>query len=296
MREPPSELVVANSGQGLGFLLRVYDTDVMNRSQMRSGTAGHVIVSVGGLDPGAGAGMGRDLLTVTALGAAVRMVGTAWTEQGAGGVRSVEPRAPAALEDALRWALRPPVPGAVKVGMLPGPEHAAAVVRALAGFSGPIVADPVLAASSGGALWRGPLEAMLGLLRRATLATPNAPEAALLTGRPVATAGDAAAAALDLHRAGVPAVLIKGGHLDDGQAANASITDVLVTALGERRYTRPRVPGAGPRGTGCALSSAIAVELADGRGLEEAIERATDWLAQQIAGAIDIDGERRLPG
>ncbi|HET6149488.1 MAG TPA: hydroxymethylpyrimidine/phosphomethylpyrimidine kinase [Polyangia bacterium] len=262
---------------------------------MRSGTISHVIVSVGGVDPGAGAGIGRDLLTLTALGAAVRMVGTAWTEQNAGGVLSVEPRAPAALEDALRWALRPPVPGAVKVGMVPGPEHAAAVVRGLARFDGPIVADPVLAASSGGALWQGPLDAVLDLLRRATLATPNATEAALLAARPVTTAAEAAAAALDLHRAGVPAVLIKGGHLGSVTDGGASITDVLVTAHGERRYTRPRVPGRSPRGTGCALSSAIAVELAGGRGLEDAIERATDWLAQQIAGAIEIDGERRLP-
>jgi len=276
-------------------LLRVYDTDVMNPSQMRSGAASQVIVSVGGIDPGAGAGIGRDLLTVTALGAAVRMVGTAWTEQGAGGVRSIEARSPAALEEGLRWALRSPVPGAVKVGMVPGPEHAAAVVRALAGFGGPIVADPVLAASSGGALWQGPFDALLGLLRRATLATPNAFEAALLAGRPVTTAAEAAAVAIDLHRAGLAAVLVKGGHLGQGADADGTITDVLVTAAGERRYTRSRVAGPSPRGTGCALSSAIAVELAGGRGLQDAIERATGWLAQQIAAAVDVDGERRLP-
>ena len=276
-------------------MLCVYDTDVMYASQMRSGTADHLIVSVGGIDPGAGAGLGRDLLTVTALGAAVRMVGTAWTEQSAGGVRSVEARPPAALEDALRWALRPPVPGAVKVGMVPGPAQAAAILRALAGFAGPIVADPVLAASSGGTLWQGPLDGVLDLLRRVTLATPNAHEAALLADRPVATAADAADAGASLLRAGVAAVLIKGGHLGSDPDAAGSVTDVLVTARGERRYVRPRFPGRSPRGTGCALSSAIAVELASGRGLEDAIERAGDWLAHQIARAVDIDGERRLP-
>ena len=292
---------VANSGQRFGFLLRVYDTDVMKSSQMRSGTRSHVIVSIGGIDPGAGAGLGRDLLTVMALGAAVRMVGTAWAEQGAGGVRSIESRAPAALEDAVRWALREPGPDAVKVGMVPGPAHAEAVLRALAGFDGPIVVDPVLGASSGGALWGGPLDdllgpqGLLGLLRRATLATPNAQEAARLTGRPVATLGDAAAAAADLHRAGVAAVLVKGGHLGDEVAAPGVITDVLVSAAGERRYPRPRLPGRSPRGTGCALSSALAVELARGRPLELAIEQATGWLAARIAGAVEVDGELRLP-
>jgi hydroxymethylpyrimidine/phosphomethylpyrimidine kinase len=266
-------------------LLRVYDTDVMNASQMRSGTTGHIIVAIGGIDPGAGAGLGRDLLTVTALGAAVRMVGTAWTVQSAEGVRAVEARSPAGLEDALRWALRPPLPGAVKVGMVPGPEHATAVVRALAGFGGPIVVVPVLAASSGGALWEGPLDAVLSLLRRATVATPNAPEAARLLGRAdraITTPADMAVAAADLHRAGVTAVLVKGGHVGSDPDAADTITDVLVT-------------GPSPRGTGCALSSAIAVELARGRDLEDAIESATAWLAQQIARAVDVDGERRLP-
>jgi len=232
---------------------------------------------------------------VTALGASVRMVGTAWTEQSPGGVRSVEARSSAALEDALRWALRPPAPGGVKVGMVPGPDQAAAILRALAGFAGPIVVDPVLAASSGGALWQGPLDGVLDLLRRATLATPNAHEAALLARRPVTSVADAAAAATELRRAGVTAVLIKGGHLGGDPDAPGSVTDVLVTARGERRYPRPRVPGQSPRGTGCALSSAIALELASGRALEDAIERAGDWLAHQIAHAVDVDGERRLP-
>jgi hydroxymethylpyrimidine/phosphomethylpyrimidine kinase len=153
----------------------------------------------------------------------------------------------------------------------------------------------VLAASSGGALWEGPIDGLLALLCRATLATPNAPEAARLTGRPVVTLADAAAAATHLHRAGVPAVLVKGGHLGEDPTAGAGlVTDVLVSAAGERRYQRRRLPGRSPRGTGCALASAIAVELARGRTLRTAIAGAADWLAARIAGAVEVDGERRL--
>src|SRR6266700_6981714 len=107
----------------------------MNGSQMTSSASPVVIVAIGGIDPGAGAGLGRDLLTVTALGGAVRLVGTAWTDQGPDGVRSVEPRAPEAVEDAVRWGLRPPSPGAVKIGMVAGPDQAAAILRGLEGFS-----------------------------------------------------------------------------------------------------------------------------------------------------------------
>jgi hydroxymethylpyrimidine/phosphomethylpyrimidine kinase len=279
-------------------LLRVYDTGVMNSSQMRrrddsaSATDAPVVVVVGGVDPSAGAGLGRDLLTASDLGASVRLVGTAWTEQSRTGVRSVEARSPAAVEDAVRFAVRAPAPGAVKVGMIPGPAVADALVRGLEGYAGPVIVDPVLAASSGGALWQGPRGGLWPVLRRATLVTPNAPEAAELSGRPALTLADARGVAAALRAAGIESVLIKGGHLQ--ATPDGTVTDVLATADGERLFARQRSAGPSPRGTGCALATAIAVELAAGRSLTAAIERATEWLAARIAAAVDRDGARRL--
>ena len=264
----------------------------MNWSQMRTLPDSPVVVAIGGIDPGSGAGLGRDLLTACALGAAVRMVGTAWTEQGDGRVRSIEARAASAIEDAVRWAVRG-APGAVKVGMVPGPDAAEAIVRGLVGFRGAVVVDPVLVASSGGALWEGPLDRLGPLLRRATLVTPNAPEAAALAGRPVRTLPDAAAVAAQLCASGIAAVLVKGGHLDDVGAGEV-VTDLLATPRGQRSYQRRRAPGPGPRGTGCALATAVAVGLATGLSLELAIGEATTWLADRISRAVEQDGERRL--
>ena len=289
----------ANRRRILGFLLRVHDTGDMNSSQMRRREdsappepESPVVVTVGGIDPSAAAGLGRDLLTASDLGAVVRLVGTAWTEQSASGVRSVEVRSADAVEQAVRFAIRAPTPGAVKIGMIPGPTVADALVRGLEGYAGPVVVDPVLAASSGGALWQGPLAALRPVLRRATLVTPNAPEAAALSGRCIETLDDARAAAAALRAAGIAAVLVKGGHL--GETTDGTVTDLLVTSDGERRFARPRSAGPSPRGTGCALSTAIAVELASGRPLAAAVERATDWLAARIAGAVERDGARRL--
>jgi hydroxymethylpyrimidine/phosphomethylpyrimidine kinase len=208
----------------------------------------------------------------------------------------VEPRAAGAVEEAVRWALRAPAPGAVKIGMVPDPAVAAAIARGLEGFAGAVVVDPVLAASSGGALWQGPLEPLVALLRRATLATPNTPEAAALSGHPVETLADAGRAAAELYASGIAAVLVKGGHLPagDGDGGDRVVTDILASAAGERRYVHARHPGPSPRGTGCALATAIAVELGAGRDLETAIERATTWLAARIAAAFESDGARRL--
>lgn len=267
----------------------------MDLSQIRKRGEQQIIVVIGGLDPGAGAGLGRDLLTARALGAAVRMVGTAWTEQSNQGVLSVEARAPAALADAVRHALRAPRPGAVKLGMIPGPEQAEAIRRALDDddYDGPVVADPVLSASHGGRLWAGPPDAMLPLLARATVATPNVPEAEALSGLAIRTPVEAGRAARALLDAGLAAVLLKGGHLPESEGAGL-VTDLLVTKDGERRFSRARVAGTSPRGTGCALATALAVHLAAGLPLDEAARQAMDWLAERIAAAVDVAGERQL--
>jgi hydroxymethylpyrimidine/phosphomethylpyrimidine kinase len=250
-----------------------------------------LVVVVGGIDPSGGAGLLRDVATAAARGARAHAVGTAWTEQ-AEGVHRVEPRSPVAVRDALARGVAELRPGAIKIGMAVGPAMAAALIDGLEGYAGPVVLDPVLATSRGGSLWEGEADAMVPLLRRATLVTPNADEAGELAGAPVATAaGGEAAANFLIARHRLAAVLVKGGHSDQ---AEPFVNDVLVTAQSVRRWSRPRIAGPTPRGTGCALATAIAVELARGAALADAVDAAGTWLAGAIAAAVDAGGERHL--
>jgi len=246
------------------------------------------VVLVGGIDPGTGAGVLRDLLTVSAHGARAHVIGTAWTEQTGDFV--IEPRSAERVRMALALAL--PAEDAratgVKIGMVATAPIAQAVLAGLSAFAGPVVFDPVLRASRGGALYDGDRASMLALARRATLLTPNLDEAAWLLDRPVRTQADARAAARDLRGLGGPAVLVKGGHLE-GEA-----TDVLSSPAGESLLSAPRVPGPSPRGTGCALATAIAVELARGEPLADAVAAAKTWLLRRIEQAAAIGDERRL--
>jgi len=253
-----------------------------------------IVVVAGGVDPGGGAGLLRDVATARALGARVHAVGTAWTEQGAG-LHRVEPRAPTAVRDALARAVADLRPASVKIGMAVAPATARAVIAALAGFDGQVVVDPVMATSRGGGLWSAAPTALLPLLRRATLVTPNGPEAAALSGRPVVSPADAAAAAHVLvGELGLSAVLVKGGHLRDrGQDADI-VSDVLVTRSSTTWFVRPRLADRSPRGTGCALATAIAVALGRGEPLVQAVAMAADWLAAAIAAAKSVGGERHL--
>jgi hydroxymethylpyrimidine/phosphomethylpyrimidine kinase len=246
---------------------------------------------IGGLDPGGGSGLLRDVATATALGARPHAIGTAWTEQSPG-VHGFEPRDPEALVGVLARAVAGLAPAAVKIGMAVGPETAIALLDGLAAFAGPVVVDPVLATSQGGPLWLGAPRDLLPLLRRATVATPNAVEASALAERPVSTLAEAEQAGQTLvQRDGIAAVLIKGGHLDP---SGAGMTDLLVTRDGARPCRHPRLSGPTPRGTGCALATALAIALGRGQALADAIQTATSWLTAAISAAVPVGSERHL--
>ena len=248
------------------------------------------VVTIGGLDPTGGAGLVRDLLTAEALGAKAILVGTAWTRQDESGVKGVEPRSPGMVRAGLAQALAacPPSRTAVKIGMVASGGIAAAIVSGLHAWQGPVVFDPVMGASAGGSLFDGAPADMLPLVRRSTLVTPNLEEAAWLTGRAVETLDHARHAAQALAGLGPAAVLVKGGHLP------GAATDVLCSSAGERLFEGTRLPGRNPRGTGCALATGIAIGLARGQPLEQAVGDANVWLAGRIQAAVTIDNARYL--
>jgi len=240
------------------------------------------LVVVGGLDPSGGAGIIRDFLTAKELGVHVTIVGTAWTIQTSTGVAAVEPREGTACGQAIRNALKEAVSTktAVKVGMVADGEIVNAVVAALTDFSGPIVFDPVMGATSGGrALFSDSPSELAPLFRRATLTTPNLAEAAALVGFPVDSIADMEKAGLLLLERGMQAVLLKGGHL------SGDAKDVLFTRTGTCTFLAPRIPEKNPRGTGCALATAIAAFLAEGLSLDEAVDQGKKWLWRRIRDA-----------
>jgi hydroxymethylpyrimidine/phosphomethylpyrimidine kinase len=249
------------------------------------------VVAVGGLDSSGGSGLVRDFLTAHTLGARIVLVPTAWTIQERTGLHKISLRSADDARQDLRAVLAAaPVAGvAVKIGMLGSPALMEGVLAALEGFRGPLVVDPVLATSSGHRLFDGRPDQLAPLLARATLVTPNVGEAAALANQMVSDAVGARRAAERLRQQGAGAVLVNGGHLAGGDAV-----DLLVDAEGSTELAAPRVPGKDPRGTGCALATAIATELARGRPLREAVAAAKHWLHARIAAAVERDGAHWL--
>lgn len=244
---------------------------------------GRVLI-IAGSDSGGGAGIQADIKAVTALRGFAMTAITALTAQNTLGVHGVMGVPTDFIRQQIAVVLDDLGADAIKTGML----HAVPVIEAVcdelaARARGiPLVADPVMVAKGGHPLLDPDAVETLKtrLLPLATVITPNLPEAEVLVGRPIRTVGEMREAATALRALGVPAVLLKGGHLEGD-----ILTDLLVTAEGTEEFSAPRIDTRHTHGTGCTLASAIAAGLAQGMSLREAIMRARVYVLAAIAAA-----------
>jgi hydroxymethylpyrimidine/phosphomethylpyrimidine kinase len=249
---------------------------------------GRVLV-IAGSDPSGGAGIQADIKTVTALGGYAAAAITALTVQNTRGVSAVHAVAPAVIRDQISAVLEDIGADAIKIGMIGERDAASAVAEILRTRAGavPIVLDPVLIATSGDALAGDGVAATilneLGPL--ASLITPNADEAAALTGLAIRGVDDLRRAGEALLGTGARAALVKGGHLKGAQ-----ITDVLVSSGGVETFLNLRIETTSTHGTGCTLASAIATGLAQGLSMKAAVERAIAFVREAIRTAPGFGG------
>ncbi|MFA7584792.1 MAG: bifunctional hydroxymethylpyrimidine kinase/phosphomethylpyrimidine kinase [Novosphingobium sp.] len=233
------------------------------------------ILIIAGSDSGGGAGIQADIKTVTMLGGHAMTAITAITAQNTREVREVLALPPALVAAQARAVIEDIGVDAVKIGMLGSAALADVVHAILTDLPGiPVVFDPVMVATSGGALSDADtVAAMARLLPLATLVTPNLPELAALGGE---------AAVL----AQAPALLEKGGHGD-----GAVLVDRLVTRSGEvARWADPRIETTSTHGTGCTLASAIATGLGQGMTLVDAVSRARLFVRAALEAAPGLGG------
>ncbi|MFI4948570.1 MAG: bifunctional hydroxymethylpyrimidine kinase/phosphomethylpyrimidine kinase [Alphaproteobacteria bacterium] len=245
------------------------------------------VLIVAGSDSGGGAGIQADIKTVTMLDAFAATAVTALTAQNTLGVFGVLPVAPAFIRLQIEVVLDDIGADAVKTGMLHDAGVIEAVASVLAERAGtvPLVVDPVMVAKGGAPLIEpGAIDALKRLLvPRAAVLTPNLPEAEILLGRSIDSLAAMQSAAEELLGLGCRAVLLKGGHL-----AGDTVYDVLAAASGRRLWQNPRIDSRHTHGTGCTLASAIAAGLAQGLSVEDAIERAREYVRRAILSAPGI--------
>lgn len=250
----------------------------MNESQVRRVN----VLTVAGSDSSGGAGVAMDLKTFAACGVHGLCAIAAVTAQTASRVVSIHCVPARRLERQLNAVLADFDLGAVKIGMLGSAANVHTLAKTLQRAQMcNVVLDPVLTATSGTALLstRGLNTLRKLLIPLVDLLTPNLPEAEILLGTRIADPVRAARALRDL---GARAVLLKGGH-----GRGRIVRDVLVDGDGVVEFRHPRLR-LRARGTGCALSSAIAAGLGQGLALRDAIAAAESLVQRALAASFPV--------
>jgi len=248
------------------------------------------VLTIAGSDSGGGAGIQADIKTISALGGFATSAITAVTVQNTLGVSGIHDIPCPIVAQQIEAVLSDFSVKAVKTGMINQADLITVIAAAMKKHRiENLVLDPVMVATSGDKLMQNTTIEKLKkeLFPLAKIITPNLYEAGVLLNRKIVSIEEMKIAAKELCTFGCQSALIKGGHLDENE-----MTDVLYHVKEDRIYTysAKKIQTKNLHGTGCTLSSAIAVFLAFGYSLSEAVQLGKDY----ITAAIDAGKDRNL--
>lgn len=242
-------------------------------------------LTIAGSDSSGGAGIQADLKTMTVNGVYAMSVITALTAQNTQGVTGILDVSPEFITEQMDAVFNDIYPDAIKIGMVSSPEIVEAIAASLEKYQAKnIVLDPVMVATSGAKLLKE--EAMDSLINRliplADVITPNIPEGEILAGMEITNEDEMIKAAEKIGKKYDCAVLLKGGHrVNDAN-------DLLYKDGKFKWFRSERIDNPNTHGTGCTLSSAIGANLAKGHDIDQAIEKAKDYLTGALRAGLDL--------
>ena len=249
-------------------------------------------LTIAGSDSGGGAGIQADLKTFEAHGLFGMSVITSVTAQNTLGIRGVWDVSLKAIHEQIEAVFDDLPVHVIKLGMLSNIGIVSTVADLLEGRAEgiPIVLDPVIVATSGDRLLaEAAIEVLISrLLPLATITTPNVKEAEVLSGRTIGSHEDAWLSAEAIVEAGASNVLITSVDAERALTDEKKTVDLLLMENERLQFTGDRIRSQHTHGTGCTLSSAIAANLGLGLELEEAIERAKNYVYNAILNAPGI--------
>jgi len=238
------------------------------------------VLIIAGSDSSGGAGIQADIKTVTALGSYAMTAITAVTAQNTTGIISIAPIPAKEISKQIEFTSKDIKPDAIKIGMLHSEGVINSVLKSLNKIKvKKIILDPVMVAKGGTKLINNQAIKILKLkmMKKATIITPNIPEAEILAKIKIKNTRDMLRAANILLKLGAQNVLIKGGHLDSNL-----IQDIFFNKKGVSIFKNRKINTKNTHGTGCTLSSAIATYYSCGKTLKKSCEMAINYVNHAI--------------
>jgi len=241
-----------------------------------------IALSIAGSDPSGGAGIQADLKTFSACGCYGATVIVAVVDENTVGVTGVHPIPVSFVTGQIRSVLDDIGADAIKIGMLHSSELIRGIRETLSAYPiRNIVLDPVMVATSGDKLLQDEAIRTLKeeLIPMARVITPNIPEAEILLGKKITGQADLPQLAQELSHDRQVSVLLKAGHLTED-----TLTDIFYNAETDEMLELPsqRVYTKNTHGTGCTFSSAVTSFLAHGLPLNQAVEKAKEYMTRAI--------------
>lgn len=237
-----------------------------------------IVLSIAGSDPSAGAGIQADLKTFSSLGVHGLSVVTAITSQNTTKFSKVKEISDYMVKSQLDSVLSDFNIDAIKIGMVYNSSTIKAIYSKIKESKAPIVLDPVIKSTTDGILMRK--EALPHfrklLVPLSFVITPNIPEAEALAGMKIKTPKDIRKAAIAIHRMGAKNIVIKGGHLDGKFATDFVLEEDKFYTFSEKKISRTA------HGGGCNFSASLAVSLAKGNSLKNAVRFAKEFSLESI--------------
>lgn len=247
-----------------------------------------VVMTIAGSDSSGGAGLQADLATFGALGAHGTCALTLVSAQNTAEFRSAVPMPPGMVVSQVEAVLADLDVRATKSGLLFTEANVVAVATlAEHGRLPMLVVDPVMVGQTGRPLYDADTCRVMAerLVPLSLVVTPNHLEAGLLLGRELGDDPDEwSEAARELAALGPEAVVITGGRRVERLGGHAVDVGVVGGRHGEElRLEAPFLDTANVRGSGDTFSAAIAVGLARGLAVSDAIHQAHDFTAGALA-------------
>lgn len=249
------------------------------------------VLTIAGSDCSGGAGIQADIKTMTVHNVYAMSVITALTAQNTMGVSAVLDVNESFVQSQLESVFTDIKPDAIKIGMVSSADIIITIAKTLKEYQVKnIVLDPVMVATSGALLISEEAKKTLvsELLPLASVITPNLMEAEELTGLKIDSEEMMIEAAKSISQLTPGAVLIKGGHFENG--AN----DLLYIDSETMWFKHHKIENKNTHGTGCTLSSAIASNLAKGYNLAQSVRLAKEFITKLISDQLDL-GKGRGP-
>lgn len=240
------------------------------------------VLIIAGSDPSGGAGIQTDIKVATSLGVYASAVITSLTSQNTVNVSNIYNPDSRILDSQLQSVLQDIEFDVIKIGMVGSRDNIDVILKNISKYckKTPIVVDPVMVATSNDSLFEyEDLDLLKAIISSAKIVTPNIDEAERLSQISINSNDDIVLAAKKIQEIGVENVLIKAGHLDQGEKVENIFLDKdgVVNVVENDRLDKGKI-----HGTGCALATAIACNIAKSNDITLAVKGANEYIFKNI--------------